>query len=198
MSKIVLASASPRRSQLLKESGIDFVIDASRADEISDISAEPSSLVLANARLKAEDVASRHCENIVLGADTIVAFGGKIYGKPKDLTQAHAMLTQLSGNTHSVFTGIALIYIFENGQKIIINNFEESRVTFKKLNSKQIDEYLCKVNVLDKAGAYAAQECGSMIIEKIEGNFDNVMGLPCGLVKNELDTISNRIQYNRL
>ena len=195
MGKIILASASPRRSLLLKECGIEFDVEVSRADELDGAYATPSGLVLTNARLKAEDVASRHTGRIVLGADTVVAYEQTIFGKPIDLNDARRMLKTLSGKTHSVYTGIALIYTFENGQKLLRANFDESLVRFRNLDDSKIDEYLQKVEVLDKAGAYAAQEYGSLIIEEIQGEFDNVMGLPCKLVKKELDRLRADLQY---
>ena len=155
----------------------------------------PEELVLANARIKAEDVASRHAGRIVLGVDTVVAHSGTIFGKPRDLDDARRMLKALSGKIHSVYTGIALIYAFENGQKLARTAFEESFVKFRKLDDSKIEEYLEKVDVLDKAGAYAAQEHGSLIIEEIQGEFDNVMGLPCKLVKKELDMMLSDLQY---
>ena len=169
MGKIILASASPRRSLLLKENGIEFDIEVSRADELDAALAAPEELVLANARIKAEDVASRHAGRIVLGADTVVAHSGTIFGKPRDLDDARRMLKALSGKIHSV--------------------------KFRKLDDSKIEEYLEKVDVLDKAGAYAAQEHGSLIIEEIQGEFDNVMGLPCKLVKKELDMMLSDLQY---
>ncbi len=195
MGKIILASASPRRSLLLKENGIEFDIEVSRADELDAALAAPEELVLANARIKAEDVASRHAGRIVLGADTVVAHSGTIFGKPRNLDDARRMLKALSGKIHSVYTGIALIYAFENGQKLARTAFEESFVKFRKLDDSKIEEYLEKVDVLDKAGAYAAQEHGSLIIEEIQGEFDNVMGLPCKLVKKELDMMLSDLQY---
>ena len=170
--KIILASASPRRSELLARAGIPFEVRVSDAAEDNSQGIEPSELVRRNALAKAFSVAVRFPERTVLGADTIVSLGGKIYGKPADLRDAERMLRELSGKTHSVFTGAAFA--------------EESRVTFKTLSGVEISEYLKCVDALDKAGAYAAQERGSMIIEKIDGNFDNVMGLPCGLVEREL------------
>ena len=123
----------------------------------------------------------------VLGADTTVALGGRIFGKPKDLAEAADMLAALQGRTHSVWTGVCIAK--NAGAKTEFKCASmESKVSFKKLGYGEIAEYLRRVNALDKAGAYAAQECGEMIIEKIEGDFDNVMGLPMRLVKNLLDT----------
>lgn len=181
--KIILASASPRRSELLSRARIPFEIKVSNAVEDNSPELDPVELVRRNALNKALAVAEKCPDEIVLGADTIVALGTKTYGKPVNADDARRILGELAGKTHSVFTGIALVK--KNTDKST-TAVEESRVTFKNLNADQIDEYISKVDVLDKAGAYAAQECGSMIIEKIDGNFDNVMGLPCGLVEKKL------------
>ena len=183
--KIILASASPRRRQLMEEAGIPFEAAPSGAREIDCL--PPRELVLENARLKAMDAAEKFPERLVLGADTTVALNGKIFGKPKDPAEAAQMLQTLQGKTHSVWTGVCLAK--KSGGKIFSKcAAEESKVGFKKLGGEEIAEYLQKVYVLDKAGAYAAQECGEMIIEKIDGAFDNVMGLPMRTVKNLLDT----------
>ena len=191
--KIILASASPRRSELLERAKMPFDVIVSGAQEINDPNADPAQAVLGNALLKAEEVARRFPARIVLGADTVVAYGGKVFGKPKDIADAKRMLGILSGKTHSVFTGVAAV-CFINGKVETECGVEESRVSFKPLNAAQIDEYLKKVNVLDKAGSYAAQECGEMIIEKIDGAFDNVMGLPVALSQKKLDTLAARLQ----
>ena len=160
----------------------------SDAQEDNSQGLEPSELVRHNAYIKALAVARRYPEErVVLGADTIVALDGKIYGKPSDRKRAAEMLAELSGKTHSVCTGVALAGL--GGEKKLVGA-EESRVSFKKLSAAEIEKYIETVNVLDKAGAYAAQEHGSMIIEKIEGNFDNEMGLPCGLVERLLAEFS--------
>lgn len=186
--RIILASASPRRSELLERVHIPFEVRVSDAQEDNSQGLEPSELVRHNAYIKALAVARRYPEErVVLGADTIVALDGKIYGKPSDKKRAAEMLAELSGKTHSVFTGVALAGL--GGEKKLVGA-EESRVSFKKLSAAEIEKYIETVNVLDKAGAYAAQEHGSMIIEKIEGNFDNVMGLPCGLVERLLAEFS--------
>lgn len=183
--KIILASASPRRRQLMLEAGIGFDIEPAQCREITGL--PPRELVEENARLKAFDVAARRPNRLVLGADTTVALGGRIFGKPKDLAEAAEMLAALQGRTHSVWTGVCIAK--NAGAKTEFKCASmESKVSFKKLGYGEIAEYLRRVNALDKAGAYAAQECGEMIIEKIEGDFDNVMGLPMRLVKNLLDT----------
>lgn len=183
--QIILASASPRRKELMQKHGFNFLAEASGAEE-GDSSEDCLKTALANAKLKAMEIAEKHPENTVLGADTIVVLNGKLFGKPKDLSEAGQMLNALQGRTHSVFTAIAIIL---KSESILETAASESRVSFKKMNSQDIENYLQKVYVLDKAGAYAAQEFGELIIEKIDGDFENVMGLPCSLLKNELDRI---------
>ena len=186
INKIILASASPRRRQLMQEAGYNFEIIVSSAEEIQ--ISNPIELVRINAENKAKDVARKNPNRLVLGSDTIVAFAEKVLGKPKDLTEAFDMLKMLQGNSHSVYTGVS--FAMFDGQKFSTKtDVQESKVIFKKLSDANIKNYLQKVNVLDKAGAYAAQECGELIIEKIDGDFDNVMGLPMRLVKNLLDTL---------
>ncbi len=190
LTKIILASASPRRKELLEKAGIDFDIIVSNEEEFADSFADPMQEAIENAKLKATSVARKNPNRPVLGADTVVVLDGKVYGKPKDLEEAKKMLSELSGRTHSVFTGICAVQVEKNGEINIVLDARESRVTFKQLSSEQIDDYLAKVNVLDKAGAYAAQEHGKSIIENIDGAFDNVMGLPVDACKKILDTLS--------
>ena len=183
---IILASKSPRRIELLEKAGFDFTVIPSLAEEATHTDDAPHTLAMDNAKAKAEDVAAAHPDSIVLGSDTIVVLDGKIYGKPKDLNDARKMIAELQGKTHSVFTAVALIVKNKNIADI---SCDESRVTFKPMSPADIENYLSKVHVLDKAGSYAAQEFGELIIEKIDGAFDNVMGLPIALLKKRLDTI---------
>ena len=189
--KIILASASPRRSELLKREAYDFVVVVSAAQEEEQKNLDTFEIAQRNALLKARDIAKKYPDSLVLGADTIVVFQGKVYGKPKNLNEAKEMLKSLQGNTHTVYTAIALVGKNKNLETV---STDESKVTFKKMNEKDIENYLSKVNVLDKAGAYAAQEFGELIIEKIDGAFDNVMGLPCALLKKELETLSKSVK----
>ena len=184
--KIILASASPRRRELLARENFNFEIFPSSAEELSECGADPKALALENARLKAAQVADKFPHDVVLGADTIVVLGGKVFGKPKDLREARRMLGELQGRTHSVFTAVAIV---KKDEGVCDLSADESRVAFKPMSEGQIADYLSKVNVLDKAGAYAAQEFGELIIESISGEFDNVMGLPCKLLKKRLDSL---------
>ena len=183
---IILASASPRRRELLEKAKIPFKTVPSTAEEAASTDGPPQGLAMANALAKAENVAASHPKDLVLGSDTIVVLENRIYGKPKDAADARRMLGELEGKTHSVFTAVALVL---KDAGIADVSCDESRVTFKSMDGAAIDAYLSRVHVLDKAGAYAAQEAGELIIEKIDGAFDNVMGLPVALLKKRLDTI---------
>jgi len=189
INKIILASASPRRRELLEKCGVPFEVLVSNAEEKCGGGSEtPAEVALHNALLKARAVAKDKPLFTVLGSDTIVVLGDEIIGKPPTRRAAVDTLLKLSGKTHTVITAIALVNLAKNTE---LSAFEESRVTFKKLTETIIEDYMGKVNVMDKAGAYGAQEYGDMIIENIDGNLDNVMGLPCALVKNKLDSLSS-------
>ena len=167
---VILASASPRRAALLREAGPEFAsmrIMPSDANE----GADP----LENARLKAESVAAANPQAIVIGADTVIRFGGETIGKPTDLDDARAILAKLSGRTHDVVTGVCIRCV-END--VLVRFEEATHVTFRMLTPEAIEKYIKAVNVLDKAGAYAIQEHGDDIIEGIDGSLTNVIGLP--------------------
>lgn len=148
---------------------------ASLAEEFSGDDWSPRDLCLVNAGHKAADVATRHPEHVVLGADTVVALDGKIYGKPRDLAEARAMLGRLCGRTHEVFTGVCLSLPAENK---LCRFVEATRVKFRDPAMVDLDAYLASIHPLDKAGAYAAQEDDGRLIECIEGSMTNVIGLP--------------------
>ena len=167
---VILASASPRRATLLREAGSEFAsmqIMPSDADEGDD--------PLENARLKAESIAVKNPRAIVIGADTVIRFGGETIGKPADLDDARAILTKLSGRTHDVVTGVC-VRCLEND--VLVRFEETTHVTFRVLTPEAIEKYIKAVNVLDKAGAYAIQEHGDDIIQGIDGSLTNVIGLP--------------------
>ncbi len=171
---IILASSSPRRSDLLKKAGINFEVVPSAAEEIHDATMDPSLLCEFNAGLKADAVALIRPEAIVIGADTLVFIDGIPLGKPLDLAEAKAMLRRLSGRSHQVCTGVCVI--LPQGERRLFHDLSE--VIFRELEDEEIDEYFTLVNPLDKAGAYGIQEHGERIVAEIRGNFDNVMGLP--------------------
>ena len=172
-STLILASASPRRIQLLREAGFDLHIAPAAIDEIHDVSITGEALTLANARLKALAIAESQKGGIVLGADTLVCIDGVPLTKPADLDEARQMLRRLSGRTHYVCTGVA-IACQERMEAFVVKTF----VTFRELREADIEAYLARVHVLDKAGSYAIQEHGEMIIASIEGSRTNVIGLP--------------------
>jgi len=172
---IVLASSSPRRRELLRSAGLTFRTANADAVEIHDPALGLSGLVMANARTKALAVAPAHPAAVVIGADTLVWLDGHALGKPGDLDQARTMLTRLAGRVHEVATGVHLVRLEPHLQ---IEFHETTRVRFRTFDSEVIEAYLEQVHVLDKAGAYALQEHGEMLVESVEGSRSNVVGLP--------------------
>lgn len=176
--RVVLASASPRRRYLLESAGFEVLVRPSSVEEFSGGLA-PRSLVLANAEMKAMEVAASTSGDLVLGADTIVVLDGEILGKPRDLAHAAEMLRRLSGRTHEVLTGVCML----RGGTVARCSFVESTcVAFRSLEEGMIGAYLQEINPLDKAGSYAAQEDRGRLIERIEGSMENVIGLPVARV----------------
>jgi septum formation protein len=172
---LLLASNSPRRRELLLEAGFDFEIFAPRVAERFDIDLTLRELTAFNAMRKAVATARLRPKNIVLAADTLVAVDDHVLGKPKDTNEAVAMLQRLSGRAHEVCTSVFISHLAEATS----TSFHEiSRVQFCRLSRERIDNYLARVDPLDKAGAYAAQGFGNDIIEKIDGSYTNVVGLP--------------------
>ena len=183
--RVILASGSPRRRELLEAAGLSFEVIPSPAEEIHDASLGMEGLCEENARLKAIAVAANHPEAVVIGADTLVFLDGQPLGKPKDMAEAVRMLRSLSGFVHNVCTGVC---ICEPGGKIRTQH-AVTEVIFRTLDDVMIYEYLAKTSPLDKAGAYGIQDHGEMIVERISGGYDNVMGLPVGLVLKALEEI---------
>ncbi|MGJ8638740.1 MAG: Maf family protein [Opitutaceae bacterium] len=173
--KLILASASPRRSELLERMGLAFEVHPSHADEDDSGSNGPEQMVLNNAALKADAMVDSFPDALVLGSDTTVALGESVLSKPADLAEAKAMLRRLSGNVHTVYTAVALRW---SGGAFSETFVGRSRVRFKELSDEVIDTYFGIVNPLDKAGAYGIQEGREWIIESVEGSVENVMGLP--------------------
>lgn len=221
--KLILASASPRRKELLEQIGIKFEIIPAKGEEVLN-SMIPSQVVLDLSKQKATEVAEQvkefipsgasHYDHsvvsqgilklpkqkeieiaeqteqvqkgiIVLGADTIVVFKDKILGKPKDVVDAMNMLQMLSGNIHSVFTGVTLL-ILEKKNKKIISFYEETKVSMYAMTSEEITAYISTKEPMDKAGAYGIQGKGARYIKRIEGDYHNVVGLPVGRIYQEL------------
>ena len=176
---IVLASASPRRQELLRQIGCKFRVVVSDAEELSGDGISPEQLAVENARRKAEDVAAKEGGNApVLGADTVVAVDETILGKPKDETDAVRMLRLLSGRQHFVYTGIALAYRGEIYEGVV-----RTEVWVDELSEKEIEAYIATGEPMDKAGAYAVQGIAAKFIPRIDGSFSNVVGLPLYAVK---------------
>ncbi|MEP4078871.1 Maf family protein [Haloferula sp.] len=179
--RIVLASTSPRRRELLAQEGVEFEVMASPAEELHDESIPLAELCERNAELKARGVDVP--DAAVIGADTLVWIDGDPLGKPKDLETAKSMLRRLSGQEHTVCTGVCVV--FPGGR---VERFHElTAVRFKAFDEKVIESYFERVNPLDKAGGYGIQEHGEMLVEGIEGNFNNVMGLPVALLLARLE-----------
>ena len=189
MCRLILASSSPRRIQLLREAKFDPEVVCPEVLELCCDYLTASELTRFNAGLKASAVAVLHPDAVVLAADTVVALGSEVFGKPRDLDDAGRMLRTLVGKTHEVITGIALIKA--NVGRITLRAVR-STVTFRSLSRTEIDAYLKIVNPLDKAGAYAAQDPASIIIERIDGSFTNVVGLPMELVGRLLHSVGIR------
>ena len=188
---VVLASASPRRSELLKKAGIIFEVYTSHAKEIKNQNVPVEMLCELNAKRKASWVAQKFSDRLVVGADTLVTMDGKIYGKPYDKEGAIKNLLELQGRAHSVITGVALLckkHCFERLFHV------ETTVVLKELSVDQILRYYEKVNPLDKAGGYAIQEYGEMIIDHIDGSYSNVIGLPIVELKMQIESIKNSLE----
>lgn len=178
----VLASKSPRRKELLKNIGIDAEIMPANVDEDAYKNLPPEKMVTELAMIKANNVARHFRENtIVIGADTCVCLNGEIFGKPIDENDARRMLRALSGNTHEVYTGYCVVNCSDG---VSVARCEKTLVTFRTLTEEEIDTYIKTREPMDKAGAYGIQEKGSKFVEKIDGDYFNVVGLPvCALVK---------------
>lgn len=174
--KLILASASPRRRALMGVLGLDFTVQVSDCDEQMDTQQPITQLVTGLALQKAQAVAAAVPEPaVVLGADTVVACGQQVLGKPKDAADARRMLHMLSGRTHSVYTGFALVRTADGKT---ITDCEESRVTFKTLTDSEIDAYIAAGEPMDKAGAYSIQGTASSFVRRLDGDYNNVVGLP--------------------
>jgi septum formation protein len=176
--RIILASKSPRRIALLKELGLTFEVIPSSVDESLVSAASPREIAIEAARLKAEEVAGRLDSGLVIAADTIVCCGGKIYGKPKNKEQARETLQELSGKMHRVITGLALKEAGNSSESRSRLDAEETRVFFKPLDDRMIEDYIATGEPFDKAGGYGIQGKGGGLVERIEGCYFNVVGLP--------------------
>ncbi len=180
---LILASSSPRRAELLRQLAVEFKVIPSDATEMADEQLSPYELCQLNAHRKARAVAKQIPDDLVLGADTLVFLNRKILGKPRDLAEARRMLAELQGRTHQVVTGVSLIHLRAHRERIFAVSTD---VTFHPLTARQIRDYLGRINPLDKAGAYAIQEHGDLIVSEISGSYSNVVGLPLERLRAEL------------
>ncbi len=173
MSDFILASASPRRKELLSLAGFDFEVITADIDEVLDPSLAPHKLVMSLASQKARAVAAENKSKTVIGADTVVVLDGKVLGKPHSSEEAVAMLKSLSGNTHEVFTGVCLV----KGEREHCF-YERTAVTFYPLEDELIEQYVASGEPMDKAGAYGIQGKGCVLVKGIDGDYFNVVGFP--------------------
>jgi len=173
--QLYLASASPRRAELLQRMGLCFEIRPTHVEEDDSGSEGPELMVLANAKLKASTLAEELPEALVLGSDTTVAFDQHVLSKPTDMEDARRMLRMLSGRTHTVYTAVSLYW---KAGGLAHTFVERSDVRFQNLDDARIEQYFALMNPLDKAGAYGIQEGRELIIDSVDGSVENVMGLP--------------------
>ena len=183
MKKIILASASPRRKEILGTTGLKFDICVSDYEEDLSMKKEPRALARFLSGKKAEEVAHKYRNAIIIAADTFIVFKDKLLGKPHTAKEAAKMLNMLNGKAHSVITGFTVL---DTGSKKLVSRSIETKVYFKKLTQKEIKAYVSTKEPLDKAGAYAIQGLGAALIEKIDGDFLNVVGLPLAALAEAL------------
>ena len=181
MKHIILASASPRRKEILELADLDFDIMPSDAEEITAKTA-PNEVVMELASIKAKDIYKKsEKQSMIVGADTVVAYQGQILGKPTDEADAKRMLTMLSGQTHEVYTGVCVI---EDGKTKTF--YEETKVTFYEISDEQVDHYIKTGEPMDKAGSYGIQGKAAVFIKGIEGDYYNVVGFPIARFLQEI------------
>ncbi|MEG0854939.1 MAG: Maf family protein [Terrisporobacter sp.] len=183
---MILASKSPRRREILENTKVKFSIQDSQIDEVMIENEPPKETVMRLAYEKALKVANDNKDALVIGADTIVVIDDTILGKPKDEAEAYNMIKLLSGKTHNVITGFALINLSLD-KKVI--DYELSTVTFKELSEESIKDYIKTNESLDKAGAYGIQGYGSLLVKEIQGDYFNIVGLPISKISTALKEI---------
>ena len=190
MKKIILASASPRRRELLALTGLKFSVDPGDYQEDMSTPLDPHRLGRFLSLEKARSVATRHRDALIIAADTFIVFRGGLLGKPHTDREAKRMLLMLSGKRHSVITGFTILDT-ASGKRL--SRSVETRVFFRNLTEKEIDAYVRSGEPLDKAGAYAIQGLGSVVVRKIEGDYFNVIGLPLNALAESLKKFGIRI-----
>lgn len=188
--KIILASASPRRRELMQQAGYEFEIQVSHKEETY-TSETPDEIVKELALLKARDIAEQNAvkDLVVIGADTVVAYQGAILGKPKSKEEAFAMIQSFQGNKHQVYTGVAILSYDVAGNETVVNHAVKTDVYVNSMSDEEIWYYIESDNVMDKAGSYGIQSGFAIHIEKIEGDYFNVVGLPISYIYNILKEI---------
>ena len=182
--RLILASASPRRSELLREMGVPFTVVRAEVPEVAPEHLSPVETAEINAYRKARATAKHHPDSLVLGADTVVSLGTELFAKPVDMADAERMLARLQGRTHLVITGVCLLQLRPYRQRLFAAS---TSVTFRKLHIGQIRRYLALIHPFDKAGSYAIQDDGDMIVKGFKGSYSNVVGLPVERLKVELE-----------
>ncbi len=183
MQKIILASSSRERYEILKRSKIPFTVEDSGYQEDLTLPLPPHKLVQYLAEGKAKAVAPHHPDALIIGADTIAVVNGEIFGKPLTASRAREMLEKLSGETHRIFTGFVIL---DAKMEKKVARTVETKVSFRKLSPQEIDSYVDSGEPLEKAGGYAIQGKGARFVERLEGDVDNVAGLPLGALLEEL------------
>lgn len=186
--ELILASGSPRRKELLEEAGYRFSVVPPRGEELDDPAIPIRELTAINASRKAGEVMWNHPEAVVIAADTLVLLGDRTLGKPADRAEAREMLRQLNGRRHQVFTAVC-VGTAGNGAGAREEFSVATEVEFKRLGEEELADYHARIDPMDKAGAYAAQEHGALIIERIEGSMSNVIGLPMEEVTAVLESV---------
>ncbi len=184
--RIILASGSERRRQLLNEMGLDFIQVPSSVKEFGN-KCYYSEVAMHNAVRKAHDIAEKYPDGLVIGVDTVIEYQEQIIGKPENLEDAKAILLKLANDSHFVVSAVSLQSL---NARIRCNFAVSTKVNFKNFSPEVVDKYLSMVDVLDKAGAYAIQEHGEMLVDSIDGPLDNVIGLPCEALRKALDAIN--------
>ncbi|WP_088068354.1 Maf family protein [Gottfriedia luciferensis] len=184
MKKLILASASPRRKELLSMLNIPFIIETSDIEEVMEQNLQSSEIVMKLAEEKAMDVSKKFPDAVVIGADTIVTYNDKKLGKPSSNEEAFAMLKMLSGNTHEVYTGVSIINEGKSSSFYVC-----TQITFSDLSDQEIIDYINTKEPMDKAGAYGIQGYGGTFVEKIDGDYYSVVGLPINKVKKKLNEL---------